>query len=153
MNTKVTEGDHLADTLSVVSLIFIIIIAVIIIVSILVSSKMGASIAKGISKPLVALENRLSTFAQGNLHDPFPEVKSNDEVASIAATSTEMAETLNAVITDVGVLMEGMANGDYTIQSEHSDKYVGDFEQLLTAMRGMRDAMVHTIQMIGEASS
>ena len=150
MNTKVTEGDHLADTLSVVSLIFIIIIAVIIIVSILVSSKMGASIAKGISKPLVALENRLSTFAQGNLHDPFPEVKSNDEVASIAATSTEMAETLNAVITDVGVLMEGMANGDYTI---HSDKYVGDFEQLLTAMRGMRDAMVHTIQMIGEASS
>lgn len=150
MNTKVTEGDHLADTLSVVSLIFIIIIAVIIIVSILVSSKMGASIAKGISKPLVALENRLSTFAQGNLHDPFPEVKSNDEVASIAATSTKMAETLNAVITDVGVLMEGMANGDYTIQSEHSDKYVGDFEQLLTAMR---DAMVHTIQMIGEASS
>lgn len=153
MNTKVTEGDHLADTLSVVSLIFIIIIAVIIIVSILVSSKMGASIARGISKPLVALENRLSTFAQGNLHDPFPEVKSNDEVASIAATSTEMAETLNAVITDVGVLMEAMANGDYTIQSEHSDKYVGDFEQLLTAMRGMRDAMVHTIQMIGEASS
>ena len=153
MNTKVTEGDHLADTLSVVSLIFIIIIAVIIIVSILVSSKMGASIAKGISKPLVALENRLSTFVQGNLHDPFPEVKSNDEVASIAATSTKMAETLNAVITDVGVLMEGMANGDYTIQSEHSDKYVGDFEQLLTAMRGMRDAMVHTIQMIGEASS
>lgn len=150
MNTKVTEGDHLADTLSVVSLIFIIIIAVIIIVSILVSSKMGASIARGISKPLVALENRLSTFAQGNLHDPFPEVKSNDEVASIAATSTKMAETLNAVITDVGVLMEGMANGDYTIQSEHSDKYVGDFEQLLTAMR---DAMVHTIQMIGEASS
>ena len=153
MNTKVTEGDHLADTLSVVTLIFIIIIAVIIIVSILVSSKMGVSIAKGISKPLVALENRLSTFAQGNLHDLFPEVKSNDEVASIAATSTEMAETLNAVITDVGVLMEGMANGDYTIQSEHSDKYVGDFEQLLTAMRGMRDAMVHTIQMIGEASS
>lgn len=83
MNTKVTEGDRLADTLFVVSLIFIIIIAVIIIVSILVSSKMGASIARGISKPLVALENRLSTFAQGNLHDPFPEVKSNDEVASI----------------------------------------------------------------------
>lgn len=98
-------------------------------------------------------DERKATFAQGNLHDPFPEVKSNDEVASIAATSTEMAETLNAVITDVGVLMEGMANGDYTIQSEHSDKYVGDFEQLLTAMRGMRDAMVHTIQMIGEASS
>ena len=153
MNTKVTEGDRLADTLFVVSLIFIIIIAVIIIVSILVSSKMGASIARGISKPLVALENRLTTFSQGNLHDPFPEVKSNDEVASIVATSTKMAETLNAVITDVGVLMEGMANGDYTIQSEHSDKYVGDFEQLLTAMRGMRDAMVHTIQMIGEASS
>lgn len=153
MNTKVTEGDHLADILSVVTLIFIIIIAVIIIVSILVSSKMGVSISKGISKPLVALENRLITFAQGNLHDPFPEVNSKDEVASIVATSTEMAETLNAVITDVGVLMEGMANGDYTIQSEHSDKYVGDFEQLLTAMRGMRDAMVHTIQMIGEASS
>ncbi len=124
MNTKVTEGDHLADTLSVVTLIFIIIIAVIIIVSILVSSKMGASIAKGISKPLVALENRLSTFAQGNLHDPFPEVKSNDEVASIAATSTEMAETLNAVITDVGVLMKAMV--DAMARIDETSKKIGN---------------------------
>ncbi len=153
MDANVTQGNKLAATLSVVSLVFIVIIVVIIVVAIVISSKMGASIAKGIAGPLGQLEERLKTFANGNLHDPFPEVKSKDEVASMIGTANEMAATLNAVIADAGLMMENMANGNYAVRTNIADRYVGDFEKLLLSMRSMRDAMVATIQSIGDASS
>lgn len=153
MDANVTQGDILALRLEVVSIVFIIVIIALIIIGIVVSARMGASIAKGIAGPIHALEARLKTFAQGNLHDPFPEIQSNDEVAAMITTATEMADTLNTVINDAGFLMDQMANGNYAVSSDYQEKYVGDFEKLLVAMRMMRDHMVVTIQSISEASA
>ena len=153
LDANVTQGNKLATTLSVLSLVFIVIIIVIIIAAIAISNKMGSSIAKGIAGPLGELEDRLKTFANGNLHDPFPEIKSNDEVSSMIGTANEMAATLNAVIADAGLMMENMAKGNYAIRTKIADRYVGDFEKLLISMRDMRDAMVEAITSIGDASS
>lgn len=153
MDANVTQGDKLALKLEIVSIIFIIVIIAIIAIGIVVSTRLGASIAKGIAGPIQELEARLKTFAQGNLHDPFPEIKSNDEVAAMITTANEMADTLNAVINDAGFVMEQMSNGNYAVSSEYREKYVGDFEKLLVAMRVMRDQMIGTIQSISEASA
>lgn len=153
MDANVTQGDKLALKLEIVSIIFIIVIIAIIAIGIVVSTRLGASIAKGIAGPIQELEARLKTFAQGNLHDPFPEIKSNDEVAAMITTANEMADTLNAVINDAGFVMEQMSNGNYAVSSEYREKYVGDFEKLLVAMRVMRDHMIGTIQSISEASA
>lgn len=153
MDANVTQGDKLALKLEIVSIIFIIVIIAIIAIDIVVSTRLGASIAKGIAGPIQELEARLKTFAQGNLHDPFPEIKSNDEVAAMITTANEMADTLNAVINDAGFVMEQMSNGNYAVSSEYREKYVGDFEKLLVAMRVMRDQMIGTIQSISEASA
>ena len=153
MDANVTQGDKLALKLEIVSIIFIVVIIAIIAIGIVVSTRLGASIAKGIAGPIQELEARLKTFAQGNLHDPFPEIKSNDEVAAMITTANEMADTLNAVINDAGFVMEQMSNGNYAVSSEYREKYVGDFEKLLVAMRVMRDHMIGTIQSISEASA
>lgn len=153
MDANVTEGNKLATTLSVVGFLFIAIIIAIIIICLITSTRMGASIAKGIADPLRALEERLKTFAVGNLHDPFPVVETNDEVSSMIDTANEMATRLNEVIADCGLMMENMASGNYAIRTQYADKYSGDFEKLLTSMRSMRDAMVETIRTIGEASA
>ncbi|MCI5493004.1 MAG: methyl-accepting chemotaxis protein [Lachnospiraceae bacterium] len=153
MDANVTQGDKLALKLEIVSIIFIIVIIAIIAIGIVVSTRLGASIAKGIAGPIQEFEARLKTFAQGNLHDPFPEIKSNDEVAAMITTANEMADTLNAVINDAGFVMEQMSNGNYAVSSEYREKYVGDFEKLLVAMRVMRDQMIGTIQSISEASA
>ena len=154
LNANVTQGNKMETTLSVLSLVFIVIIIAIIVIAVVFSTRMGASIAKGIAEPLGELEERLKSFANGNLHDPFPEVNTNDEVSSMIDTSKEMAATLNAVIGDAGYIMETMANGDYTVKSQIGESaYLGDFEKLINSMREMRDAMTTTIQAIGEASS
>ena len=154
LDANVTQGNKMETTLSVLSLVFIVIIIAIIVIAVVFSTRMGASIAKGIAGPLGELEERLKSFANGNLHDPFPEVNTNDEVSSMIDTSKEMAATLNAVIGDAGYIMETMANGDYTVKSQIGESaYLGDFEKLINSMREMRDAMTTTIQAIGEASS
>ena len=154
LDANVTQGNKLETTLSVVSLVFIIIIIAIIVVAVVISTRMGASIARGIAGPLGELEGRLKTFSQGNLHDPFPEVNTNDEVSSMIDTAKEMSATLNSVIADAGYIMETMANGDYTVKSKiGGSAYLGDFEKLINSMRGMRDAMITTITAIGDASS
>lgn len=153
MDANVTEGNKLATTLSVVGFLFIAIIVVIIIICLITSTRMGANIAKGIADPLRALEERLKTFAVGNLHDPFPTVETNDEVSSMIDTANQMAARLNEVIADCGLMMENMSNGNYAVRTQHADKYSGDFEKLLVSMRNMRDAMVETIRTITEASA
>ena len=153
MNANVNEGNRLEKNLQIVSFVFLIVMVVIIIGAIVISARMGAQIASGIAGPLKDLEDRLKTFAQGNLHDPFPEVKTQDEVASMIDTAKEMATTLNTVINDAGDLMGEMAKGNYDISSTCKSSYVGDFEKLLAAMRDMRNAMITTINQISEASS
>ena len=153
LDANVTEGNKLATTLTVLGFVFIIIIIVIIVICLILSTRMGANIAKGIADPLHALEERLKTFAVGNLHDPFPVVETDDEVSSMIDTANQMATRLNEVIADCGLMMENMANGNYAIRTQHADKYSGDFEKLLTSMRNMRDAMVDTIRTITEASA
>ena len=153
MNANVNEGNRLEKTLQILSFIFLIVMVVIIVGAIAISARMGAQIASGIAGPLKELEDRLKTFAQGNLHDPFPEVKTQDEVASMIGTAKEMATTLNTVINDAGDLMGEMSKGNYDISSTCKSSYVGDFEKLLVAMRDMRNAMITTINQISEASS
>lgn len=153
LNANVDEGNRLANVLKALSLGAIGVIVCVIIAAILLSTRMGASIAKGIADPIVALDARLKTFALGNLHDPFPVINTDDEVGSMIQTSNEMAARLNALIADLGVLMDNLAQGNYAIVTHEEDKYVGDFESLLRNIRAMKAAMVETIRTIGEASA
>lgn len=153
LNANVDEGNRLAELLKVLSLGAIGFIVVIIVAAFVISTRMGANIAKGIANPIMELEARLKTFALGNLHDPFPVINSDDEVGSMIQTSNEMAARLNAVIDDLGVLMDNLAHGNYAIVTKEEDKYVGDFEKLLVNIRVMKAAMVETIRTIGEASA
>ena len=101
--------------------------------------KMGRELAKGIADPIHALNERLLTFAKGNLHDPFPEVKTEDEVAEMIGNASDMAGTLNFIIADAGRLLGQMSSGNYVIQSEDASRYTGDFEKLLISMRLLRE--------------
>ena len=91
--------------------------------------RMESSIAKGIAVPLGALSDRFTTFAKGNLTDPFPIVDTHDEVADIIQTANEMKETLNIVIADCGKHLADMASGNFDIKSDCPEVYQGEFEK------------------------
>ena len=153
MDTKVTEGDNLSKTLSLVSYAAFGIVIVIIVGSYFISMKIGDEVAVGISKPLDELKQRLHTFAQGDLEAPFPAVDSQDEIADMVGVAKNMAADLKTIISDSDKLLGKMAEGDYTVSSDMEDKYTGDFIGLLMAMRQMKIQMNDVMSHINEISS
>lgn len=153
MDIKVTEGDNLSKTLSLVSYAAFGIVIVIIVGSYFISMKIGDEVAVGISKPLDELKQRLRTFAQGDLEAPFPAVDSQDEIADMVGVAKNMAADLKTIISDSDKLLGKMAEGDYTVSSDMEDKYTGDFIGLLMAMRQMKTQMNDVMSHINEISS
>ena len=153
MNIKVTEGDNLSKTLSLVSYAAFGIVIVIIVGSYFISMKIGIEVAVCNSKPLDELKQRLSTFAQGDLEAPFPAVDSQDEIADMVGVAKNMAADLKTIISDSDKLLGKMAEGDYTVSSDMEDKYTGDFIGLLMAMRKMKTQMNDVMSHINEISS
>lgn len=152
MDLNVTTGNNLQNRLTSLQMILIVAIIVIIIVSIALSVMLGNNIAQGIARPLIRLSARLETFAQGRLSEEFPEVEAEDEVADMVRVAGGMAQNLALIIQDAKYRLGEMAGGDYTVESSIADKYVGEFEELHTAINQMNVNMNNTMHQIEDAS-
>lgn len=152
MDANVNEGNSLDSTLNILGYVLLIVIIAVIIVSVIVSTKLGTIIAKGISEPLIALQNRLVAFEQGDLSTDFPVVDSQDEIKDMTETATEMAASLKSIIYDCNYILGEMSKGNYGITSKAKEKYVGEYSGLINAMRNLRDLMIETLQQISDAS-
>lgn len=153
LNINVEKGDSLSTILTIVSWILAAVIIAVIIASILLSAKIGKTIGRNIANPLGQLGARLKTFSAGDLTSPFPQVDTGDEVEHMEKDATEMAENLEHIIYDIEDLLGKMAEGDYTVKSNVSEKYTGDFKKLYDSMVGLKEQMTQTLLSIGEASN
>ena len=152
LNVNVNKGNSLSKTLTGVSAICVVAILAVSVVSYLTAQKIGKGIADGIAVPMGKLSDRFVEFSKGDLHSPFPEAETEDEVSEMIAEVKEMADNLNAIIADAGELLGAMAEGDYTVRTKIEEKYAGDFRALILAMRKMKHQMTETLEQIEEAS-
>lgn len=152
LDIKVTQGNSLSTTLSVISYILMAVIVATIVIAMLLSLRIGKTIAQGIAVPMKQLGDRLETFAVGEIFAPFPEVNTGDEVEDMARDASQMADNLQAVIGDMGEVLGEMAAGNYTVRSKAPDRYTGDFKNMFQSMRDLRDTMRQTLITIEEAS-
>lgn len=152
MDIKVTEGDALSQMLTILSVIMIGLMAIVIIGASVVAKTLGAKIAKTIAEPLTKLADRFTLFTQGDFTSPYPETETQDEVSNIVAEAKEMSEDIRLILNDAAYLMNEMANGNYAVRTEHTERYVGEFSKLIEAIRGMNRQMDSTIHHIEEAA-
>lgn len=152
MALNVTTGNKLQDSLSVLQAGLLIGIIVIILVAVMLSVTLGNNIARGIASPLSKLSERLNTFAQGELSGEFPAVESEDEVADMVRIAGGMAGNLALIIQDAKCRLGEMAKGNYTVETNIEEKYVGEFQALHTAMEQMNENMNDTLHQIEDAS-
>ena len=113
---------------------------------------LGRKMAQDIEKPMIALADRLQTFAQGDLSSAFPECATEDEISYMIQVAKGMASDLDMIITDAGELLGQMAEGNYAIGTKIEDKYVGQFVALKDAMRKMNRQMNGTLHQVEEAA-
>ena len=152
MNLNVQKGDSAKAGLHVIEFVMTILIIAVIAFAVYSSTKFGNVIATDIEKPLLALQARLKTFAQGDLESPFPEADTNDEIGEMIEEAREMAENLNLIVTDAGELLTQMAEGNYAIATKIEERYVGKFVALKDAMRNMNRRMNDALSRVNDAA-
>ena len=152
MDINVSNGTQLINILDVLRIALTIFIIGILAASVIASTKIGKRIAESIEKPIAALADRLKTFAEGDLDSEFPEHQVEDEIAFMNDEARQMAENLSLIINDINRIMASMANGDFTVNTEIEDKYVGKFVELLQSVRNMNRKMNATLKGVEESA-
>ena len=152
MDTKVARGNSQSTFLTILTIVLAVVVVVAIAAGLTMSIRMGKTIAHEISDPLTQLQDRLESFAQGDLSSPFPDLELDDEVSDSVKAAQDMAETLNFIIGDIEYLLGEMANSNYAIRSRDGSKYQGEFFQIYESLRQLRNNMVETLRFIGESS-
>lgn len=112
----------------------------------------AAKLAGNISRPLQQLSGRLKTFAAGEFEEEFPKTEAEDEVAQMTEVARAMAENLTVIIQDAEYRLNEMAGGNYTVVSKMSERYVGGFSDLDSAIHQLNLNMNDTLHQISEAS-
>ena len=153
MELNITSGDESQKVMSVMRFVLLVLIIGIIATAATFSLKIGNGIAKDIQEPLAELSERLDGFAHGDLNSPFPIINSNDEIADIIGEVQCAAESLNDIVTDANQLLAEMAGGNFAVDTTMEERYEGQFESLLAAIRALNSQLSSTLHQINDASS
>ena len=137
MNINIEKEHELEAVCNILEWGAIILMVVLVLTAGIISKRIASIISKGISKPLAELENRFSSFAEGDIHSEFPLSNAKDEIAGLMNSSHNMAERLQLIITDVERMCHEMSNGNFNVESDCAAAYCGDLEELYTSINKM----------------
>lgn len=119
---------------------------------VVISGRVSVVIANGISKPLVALEERLVEFEKGDISSPFPEYHEPDEVGDMVQVVAATTSKLQMIFEDLEQLLTDMANGNFNIKTACEEEYIGEYKGLLMAIRQMNRQMDTALKDVRTAS-
>lgn len=145
---RCNETMQSANTLSIILIAAIVVFALI---AFAVGMKMSSSISKSICDPLDELTAAADKLKKGEL-DIAININSKDELGVLATSFRTACDFMNMVIQDAGYLLKEMSEGNFAVQSDHRDAYVGDFSNILVSMRDLRNQMSGALRNISEAS-
>lgn len=107
---------------------------------------------KGIVKPMALCIKRLETFVKGDLSSPFPKIDTGDEIEELMDSVRGMMENTKLIINDASSLLQTMAEGDFTAESQMKERYIGDFSGLRDSMHKLGDQLSSTMRQINDTS-
>ncbi len=152
MSVNSSLGSHRRTFLSALFYILLAIITVVIIGVIIYSMKLSKVISTSIEKPLNELEDRFAVFAEGDIRSPFPVVESEDEIADLVGSVRIMADRIEAIIGDMGRILNEMAEGNFAVTTECEEQYVGEFSALLADLRKLDHQINDTLRGVNSAT-
>lgn len=152
MTINVQKAQEMEMMLFVMEIVMLALIIVVIVLSSIISLRISKQISDGIAIPLNALGNRFKDFAAGDISSEFPEVSTRDEISEMMDEAAGMAEKLNLIVNDLAYLCDEMSKGNFRIRTTCENAYVGEFNQILMAIRSMNINMSSALREVGEAA-
>lgn len=149
-NTTVLADDLYEDANSVQIVVIIIAIALSIIVLIF-TIFLAVYLTKSLTAPIQELEAAAKSMQEGSLTTSVT-YESQDELGSLATSIKSLCANLQEIITDIGLVLAGLADGDFHVKSKNLNIYVGDYQPILSSMRLIRDNLNDTMTQINQSS-
>lgn len=140
-------GDFMDSTI-----LGIVITIIICVVSILVASLLARRMAVRIASPIRQCAKRLELLSQGDLQTEVIVLQKEDETGVLSRATSQIVDGMNNIIGDIKYVLTEMAQGNFDVRTQAEGSYVGDFTDILTAMRAINIALSSTMQEIQEAS-
>lgn len=111
----------------------------------------GKTISKSLREPIYELKDAANKLSKGDL-DFDIEYESKDELGQLAGDFRKALSNLKAIVGDSGVILNSMASGNFTVDSEIEDGYVGEFSGLLGCMQTVNSDMCESLGKITSTS-
>lgn len=124
----------------------------IIIITLVAATIITRNLATSIGDPLMRCTERFEKLAEGDLHSPMPELNSNDEVGKLVKASSMMKKDITDVISDIKYILNEMAQGNFAVRTQNLGYYKGDYEEIIIALRNLRDIMSSTLLQINRSA-
>lgn len=104
---------------------------------------------QSLETPITQIVDRLAKFAAGDVVSPMPEIEASTlELDSLVDSTKFTVENTGAIIKDIDYLLTEMSNGNFDIQTDDSDMYIGDYESILTAFRRLKEGLTDSFRNI-----
>lgn len=145
---EATTQYRAARTTGIGSIILTVVLGV---VSLNFSIVIRKTITKNMLRPIKQIQKASADLKAGNL-DVDITYESTDELGQLANDFKDACATLHAMVEDTGVLLDQMANGDFTISEDNKSKYVGSFVEQFESMHQLGSQMSETLEQINVAS-
>lgn len=128
------------------------IIFVIMLLSTILALLLALAIAKGIRDPIHQIELAAENMAKGQLAHTEIAYKSKDELGCLSDNMRTLVLSLKNIIGDIDFLLSSMATGDFTLHTQTSDSYVGEFSGILCSMKTLKDTLNSTLIQINHGA-
>jgi len=123
----------------------------IIILAIVIISKLHKSLVKEMILPLKEMEDAVAKVAEGNL-DVEISYEGNNEIGSLADSLRATIGRLKLIIEDLSFGLDEFSKGNFAIESEHADEYVGSYRALMEGLLKLIGGFSKTMINIDEAA-
>lgn len=119
----------------------IIITIILLIAAAIVASLVAVRLALGIGKPIKACADRLELLSRGDLDAAVPSFQSKDEVGELVTSTGIIVSALSTILKDIDNMLSEMGKGNFMVDSEVSNLYIGSFAPLLVSMRQIKSRL------------
>lgn len=126
-------------------------IVVIVILCILLGISVSKTVTGSITEPLDETKEVLNELASGSL-DLHMDYEANDEFGQLSDTVNSFIASLKTIIRDENRLLLDMANGNFNIKSQATEKYVGDYAPILSSLRAINSKLGDAMEHISEST-
>ena len=150
MEQKHTDGLYEMSEIVRINKLTYIIFTIMLLVALVLSIGIGYTITRQIVLPITNIKDAAVKLSKGDFDFSISH-KGKAEIYDLSEAFELMGNITKFLISDIDQQLDQMANGNFTVTSQEERAYVGDYQNILTALKHIRQQLNDTLNSIGRA--